>query len=425
MLPESGYVLVRDPLDRVENTRQLQALNAPDVGRVLVAITPGGTTLRNIGTDFLRALGKDPNAIGAGRNSTESWARTMIWLEVMGIRDVFVSRAHLLKPGLTADLMGLGAKIGLRLWFVAQAENLRASLESTFASWPVTEIDFGQFARHWKAAITRPQPRGPRPRRSAKRPDLPQVPLDDFTTFRAACREQLTTTEFARADAVFLAAKQHIAAWLDAAPTINEVSVATALRQLVSDCVWMPDLICRLRGAQVAALHAGYLVRVDLDAISDTTKPRVTLDEDAIRTLSIYGTPRLIAAATLMLATGRKPDELVALNLEDVAEDCATVHLGGDHAPVAIAPAARVYIQALMLERQATGAGPADPLFVYVPGTGRRNYALQRWTGRGMYDNVKRIERETGLLITSHVMSHGHTDAVAWARRRGISVLPL
>jgi hypothetical protein len=69
-----------------------------------------------------------------------------------------------------------------------------------------------------------------------------------------------------------------------------------------------------------------------------------------------------------------------------------------------------------------SGARPDDPLFVYVKGTGKRHGELLRWTNRGMYDEVKKVERESGLLLTTHLMDAGQRDAVAWARRRGISL---
>lgn len=423
MLPDPGLHLVLDPEDAIEHVQFLHDLAGPE-DRLLVAISPGADNKRIVGYDILRALGKGSELIGVDRSSREMWLRAQLWLEVSGVKDLFVTRAHLLPPWMLGELALLAIRADTRLWLVAQVSELNQSRNKFFATWPFERLRWSDFATRW-APPTTPQKARPKTQRRSRADLLPDVPIDDFTTFRASCRDLLSDEAFAAVDAEFLAGLDASCAYLDSHrdETITETMICDFVRDLIADIDWLPQLFARVRGCQAGALRAGYLMKVQLDVLSATSVARARLDEASIDILSRYSAPRYGAAAMLVAATGCQLDALTAMNLSDVSSDSRKVLIDGKSHSLPDGAAAMVEV--LVRERLAQRAEDDDPLFVYIKGTGRRYDKLHRWTPRGMYDNLKKIERESGLLLTSHLLNAGQRDAVNWARRRGISLQPI
>jgi hypothetical protein len=123
------------------------------------------------------------------------------------------------------------------------------------------------------------------------------------------------------------------------------------------------------------------------------------------------------------MATGRHYDDLCAVDLRDVEDGGWAVRVGKRRfdIPNHAAP----LIDAMVLERRLAGADDTDPLFVHVQGTGRRHGQLGRLPGKAMRNQLKRAERETGLLLTRHWTPKRNEDAISWVLRRGISVIAI
>lgn len=423
MLPETGMAVVRDPEDRFERLAFLRALDEGDQRRLFVPITPCADSTRIVANDLLKALGKAPDLVGAGRNGSEMWSRAGCWLEVSGTQDIFISRAHLLTNWLLEQLVGLATRSGARIWLVFQSAALRSAHERFIENWPVADLSFEQFETMWASRTARPKSKARRSKAAGAAHRLPQVPVDDFPTWRASCRALLSAEDFALVDVEFLDAVENAEDRFDEMAVLDEEAMCAYARELIAACDWMPQVLTRIRGAQVAAFHAGYLMKVNLDVLCSTRVSRIGLDDHVIAELDRYASPRFVAAATLMIASGAQLADIAAIDLGDVSDDGRRIQVGGK-AVTLPAGAARL-VEALVRERLNQRARAEDPLFVYVPGTGKRHGELLRATERGLFDNIKKIERETGLLITSHLVDAGQRDAVAWAKRRGISLMKI
>jgi hypothetical protein len=422
-LPDPGLFVVIDDEDTAERGTYLRGVAASDPDKLFVAITPGSDNNRTVGIDILRALGKDPDLVGAGRNSAETWQRAALWLELANLSDVFVSRAHLLPYWLMEDLVRLAARAQTRLWLIFQTPALQRRHVRFLRLWPVTRLEWGEFQARWDTPSRKRRRTSSKPTRAAEQARrLPHVPIDDFTTFRAACRELLSADDFALVDAEFLRAFQTTSAYLESqgGQAVTEETICAHVREAIADLDWMPTLTTRIRGSQVAAFHAGYLVKANLDALMTTRASRVKLDDEVLAKLSRYCTPRFAAAAVLVAAIDCQLEDLLALNIGDVAVGGNMVTVSG--ATHRLPPEAGRLVEGLARERLMQEATSEEPLFVYVPGTGRKHGARMRWTVRGMSDNLKKLERETGVLLTAHLRDHGQRNAVSWAQRRGISI---
>jgi integrase len=420
MLPDPGLFIVHDPEDKLENMQFLRDVTDGDARKLFVPISPGADNNKSVGNDFLRALGKDSNLLGAGRNATEMWQRACLWMEVGGLEDVYVSRAHLLPLWLLEEVARLAFRANARLWLIFQTAALTRPHERFVANWPFTELQWPEFAKRWSNPIPTGRQQNPVDSIEPQAERLPEVPLDDFTSFRASCRKLLDPPGFASVDAEFLSTFERTRAYLEAQRSPSETAICEHVRELISDVDWMPTVLTRVRGSQVAAFHAGYLMKVQLDVLSATRVSRIVLDEESLRLLDKYATARFGASAMLVAATGCQLDDILAMDLRDVGEGATVVRVAGRD--YRLPERAAAMVEVLVRERLARRAGPDDPLFVYVEGTGRRHNTLHRWTDRGMYDNLKKMERETGLLLTSHLRDAGQRNAVNWAHRRGISI---
>jgi len=420
---KTTLALVLDPGDAVEDAELLQRLHSPRDGRIVVEATPGGTTRRAAGHDLLRALGRDPNAVGGDRNGTETWVRATVWCIAEGVREIIVSRAHLFSGSLLDDLVGLAYAAQARLWLVAQAPDLKRSQQDALACWPIQQLSVAEFREQWKPAAARPKRGAAARANKAAAPvtPYPQVPLDDFTSFLAACHDLLPPADFAHVHRAWTESKEATARWLEQTEDIDEVGVEGWMRALLGHGATVPELLTRARGAQVGFFLAGWYLRVDIDLLARVQDgPRVGLEDWVCEVLRAYTQPRLAAAAVLSLGFGLSSEEIVAVDLEDLAQDGSQVAVRGTVEKV---PAkAMGLLLALALERRLAGAEPGDPLFVHLPSTGATRGAPVRWKAHGARLMIKQVERESGLPLTAHWESSRRPDDSTWARRRGVLV---
>lgn len=414
MPPEPGLFFVHDPDDVFEHIHSLREAAREDPSHLFVAVSPVADNVRTLGGDILRALGKDPNVSGSERREHTAWLRTLLWLQLSPAQEMYISRAHLLKPWLLEHLMGAACLCGVRLNLIFQGGALRRSQQRLLADWPVEERTVADLL----AGQSRKRRHAKRNRQVVAKKRLPAVPMDDFTSFRAAARQLLNDEDFRTVDAELLDAVDRTSAYIRRADVVDEAGLCEHLRDLIADSEWLPQIITRVRGAQVAAFHAGYLMRANLDVLAATRTPRVALDIETLLLIERYDNPRLTALMVLTTATGRELRDFEAMTLNDVTDQGQRIMIQGE-AHRLDARAAQA-VEVLVRERLAYFASDSDPLFAYTPGTGRRHGPRRPWTSRGMSDSLKRIERESNLMLTAHLTDAGQRDALAWARRRGI-----
>lgn len=416
MLPDSGLCFVHDPDDAFEHMHALRSAAEEDPTCLFVPITPIADNVRTLGGDILTALGKESSLAGSGRSGRERWLRALLWLQVSEVRTIYVSRAHLLKPWLLEHLIGAACLCNVRLILIFQSAALRRSQQQVLDDWPITKLTIEELLGGKGRKPKRQQPKEKRP--VVKR--LPAVPVDNFTSFRAAARGHLSDHDFAAVDAVFLDAVEQTSAYLAQGLDVSDSALCEHLRELIADSDWMPDILTRLRGSQVAAFHAGLLVRANLDVLAATRTPRARLEPETLAVIEQYETPRLTALMLVLTATALPLAAIQTIVLADIAGDGQQITIGGD--VYRLDPRAAALVDVLVRERLAYFAQDSDPLFIFTPGTGQRHGPKQPWTIRGMSDALKRVERESNLMLTTHLVDAGQRDAVAWARRRGISL---
>lgn len=413
MQPDGGLFYVHDPEDDFAQADLLRRAAASDARRLFVAITPGADNVRGVGGDILVALGKDQDTPGSGRSARDTWLRAQMWLQVSDIREMFISRAHLLPAALLEQILQAALLAGTRLVLIFQTAALRRGQQSFLANWPLRKLSIAELVE--SVDIKRVPAR-----REASSKRLPVVPIDDFTTFRAAARQLLRADAFAVVDQEFRSAFAATAAYLRGLESCTETAICQHVRGLIGDSDWMPQIVTRVRGSQVAAFHAGWLMKVNLHVLANTRSPRVHLDEPTLGLLEQLDTPRLAAAAALTVATGLPLDEMLAVGLNDIGSEGTRIRLGENFHE--LPPRAARMVEVLVRERLAHLAADDDPLFIYTKASAGQQGTVTRWTKRGMLDALKQVERETGLMLTTHLSDVGQANAVAWAHRRGISL---
>lgn len=413
-LPEPILFRVTDPDDDLAFLRFVQGLHAPGQGRIEMAITPYPDNLRSVAADIHEALGKDFDASGTGRTANELWSRSQLWLVVTEARDLFVNHVEQLGPTQLTELIKLAVGAGVRLWLIDQATTTTPARQRVLDRWPIIKLTTGDFRAHWSNAKPDNPPTG------AIHAPLPLVPLDDFLTFRAACHDILEPDQFKQVDAVFCQARARAQAWIADVNPVTDDAIAALLRDLLEDAQCYSELLTRLRATQGVMLLAGWLMRVDPDLLAATEESRVTFEPWVVAAIARYAAPRHAAAGALAVGTRLSPDSVTALNLGDCDPERGVLQTA--RGTITLDQPGRPLLAALYYDRRLSGADDTDPLFAYSPGTGTRGETLERWTGRGLNDRLKVMERETGVLLASHWQRRVRENDRASNRRRGVKL---
>jgi hypothetical protein len=416
-LPESPLVWVCDTEDDQRMLDALARIHAPALGRVAVSLSPSPASLRHVGFDILEALGKGCDLTGAGRNGTEVWSRALLWMVTNQVEELFVTRAQELKAGQTDELIKLAAGSGVRLWLIDQSVAVGKDRAQALERWPMQAISAEDFLERWAEVATAPTPSA-----SHRRP-LPPVPLDDFTSFRAACHDLLEPNDFERVDRAFLAGVRATERWLKQRDGLAEADVASHLRDAIENAGTYSEVLVRVRAAQVALFLTGWLLRVAPDVLAASQEPRVRDEPWVLEAIGEYCTPRMTAAATLALCTRLTLQGLVELDVGDVDLQRSVIHTRAGAVQLE-EPSMRL-VRAQALERRLQGGEDDEPLFLHSRGTGVRSEEMIRWTDRGVSDSLKKMERECGVLVAAHCHRGVRENDIAWMRRRGVCIQEL
>lgn len=405
-------------------------------GRVGVAARPGMRRVSWLVTDILSALGCDPLITGAGRPGDGDPHVAAAWLRTHGVRDLYVQFAWDISYPALHDTVMLARRAGVHLWLVGDTpySDRHAELLEPFAA---REWTGDNFLDHWSHLLDAPAgdtaPTQPDPdavsQTAVRWP--PRLPDDDFTTFRAACRDRLAGEEFAAVDAFLRDAHQdaidHLVPLLSTTSEAGTPGAAGGLEHTVAKWFgqrWattdsLAHFIVTVRASQVAAFGAGYFVQVDLDQLigtASTTPRRAQRNPDTWRLLQAYPQPYR-AAACALAAAGMGTNEMAELPVATYDPATGTAHDDSGR-PFTVELPARLFVETQQTLRRLTGAGETDRLFV-GPGDGRPMSA------RTLASAVRQARRELGAAVALAAPDRATPEPSRWCRRWGISIQEL
>jgi hypothetical protein len=361
--------VVFDPADTRRLVEAVSSLADLSAGRAVCHAFPVGSSLYGLGVALLLGVGKRFDAAQVERVQSRCWRLAEIWLAAEGIRDLFILRAHILGARQWNALLELATTRRVRLWLVVHRSGLRPTQQATLAETPATTLGAAEFLARW--AETSPV------NRPGDADEFPQVPADDFPTFRATCRRLLDPASFMRVDTVYRRAfsaahrwvRAQTANWHDRYSGIDAEAVGAFVRDLTAPSASPGETLVRLRGVQAALFLHGMLVTVDLRsrAMIGVTELRPTLSAAVADRLRAYCTPWWTAEAALVLLAEPPPGALSGMQIKDVAHDGAWVTIDGQQVSVPRYARSLVLAQRIdrceQLDRAGEHTAAAQPLF--------------------------------------------------------------
>ena len=367
MSAEAAVHIVEDLEDSRELVELIGAISNRLAGRVALHPTPGAAGRVQLASDLLVSLGKRFDALASERVRAKARDLVDVWVEAERVRHLFVLRAHLLAPGRWRDLLGLGRRRGIETWFIVHP-TAPAWLDGVLAGAPYRRWCPASFAARWRdvAAQGDGEPR---------RMSFPEVPADDFLTFRAAARRLLDGADFEHLDQTFCESMDRtdgaLGAWkrrvrMSPPPPLELADVSAQLQALLVTCSGPPEALTRLRGAQAAYFRAGWLVSFQPPLVptgaSVPLGPR--LDSAAAARLRRLCTPRSTSAMALFLAAEFRSLGLSRLNLGDIDDTGGDLAVG--RRGLLVPEYASSLVRAQLVERRRDGASASEPLFVHA-----------------------------------------------------------
>jgi hypothetical protein len=195
---------------------------------------PGRSATSTWPPTFLVCLGKRFDALRFGRAQRRAWELVDVWIQAEGIRHLFMLRAHRLAVPLCEMLVDLARRCRVDAWLIFGPSTGRAQLPEQL---PFRRWSQASFLARWDTTANG----GPGKGQSG---EFPELPADDFPTFRSACRRVLDAADFERVDGVFCAAMVHTAGWLkphtrrrsgSAGDSLDLGAVAAQIQELLCD----------------------------------------------------------------------------------------------------------------------------------------------------------------------------------------------
>jgi hypothetical protein len=401
-------------------------------GRVGVLARPGMRRTGWLAADLLRALGCRDDVTGAGRPGEGDWTLAGIWLKTHRVAHLYVQHAWTLPLPALEALLGAVEHTECVLWLVGDTAFTDRHRE-VLAPWTTVTTTGNEFINAW-ADISASH--GSVPLRvpdegatgghagdsAAARPEWPtHVPDDDFTMFRAACRDVLTDEQFTTVDAAFrrhvVVLRRAVAAMVTGGD-LSEETVAALLAEHWETARSMAHYITVVRAAQVAFFLAGHYLQVDLDQLigTATTMPRRALRSPATwARLHAYPEPHRGAVCALA-AAGIAVDDMRLIAVGSYDPSTGTVATD-DGRSVAVEPAARAFVEAQQHLRDRQGADASDPLFATRVGAPMSATAL--------VTVINTARRELGVAVAPARQDRKAVSGDRWMTRWGVSLQEL
>jgi hypothetical protein len=393
--------------------RRLRGASNPDAGLVVAAVPPDLRRSYPLTWELLAGFGKQRDVSGTGRHEDMDWELVASWVLAHEVRDLVLVDAQWIPPRVFPDMIGLAAATGITLWLVAHAP-LDDAYADTLNAWPTEAGHAAELA----SLVTRAYA----PPTDPLTPDYPRLPSDSYLTFRAEARRRLLPDEFALVDGRLLEAHRRAAKWFASQPrsAVDEDSVLAYARRRLHDCASAEEMLIEIRGLQVAAHHAEWLVSADLTrlvATSQNAAAAAVHSPHTWRRLRAYRQPYRGAACALV-ACELALESILEVRLSDVDADGGVVEAvrTGTAEQVQLPPGAEVYLRAQVYHRQIQGAGPDDPLFATEEGPMRDRY---------LANAVRAAVTEVGVPLYSQQVERAEIDRKRWARRWGLAVQAL
>jgi hypothetical protein len=245
--PEPTAHLIIDPHDSAATVALVNSLASLAEGRIACPPTPPTRTNDWVSFDLLAALGKRFDTPGAPNpGSRPAWALVRTWLRAEQIADIFVLRAHRLRQPTWAALRQLASEVPARLWMIA-ADRPHSHQLAAAARLGIVILKLADFQHLWSTDPAR----GPAQRKQTS-PPIPQLPHAGALAFRAACREQLSSAQFAQMQR-FARAVIRSSHALRHKPPITAGSLARLIWLLTAGSESGSDLLVRLRACRSRA----------------------------------------------------------------------------------------------------------------------------------------------------------------------------
>jgi len=317
-------------------------------------------------------------------------------------------------PSHVVDLIHLGIEIDTRLWLLADS-HLSEEHHQLLASWDVLPGTAEDFHERWERRPVSGHVAGQPPERAAAA--FPAVPPDDFPTFYARARRELSAGDFALVDSLYRTSfTEGLRIFANGTP--DEEDLSAALHDLVAGLVTKQEALVAIRGVQAAALRNGVLVKVDperfLTRAGEISGAARLQPEDWAR-LGCFCEPS-DAAVGVLAALGIDAKDIATLPATEVAADGSTVLSNGSE--IAVPTEARRYLVALHLFRLSVGASD-DGLFLEQPRG--RFPASATSVGR----TILKVSRISGLALKARRMRTQRAAATHWTHRFGLCIQEL
>lgn len=408
MRPDPAINVVSDPHDSLDLAKKVASLADRTEGRVVLHLTPGVASTADLAADLLVAIGKRFDALRFEKTRSRAWPLVEVWFRAEQVQHLFVLRAGRLSPPLRRRITNLDTDLGVHVWLIGAS--------ATGSGSGVGRWDTDSFGERWSEAPAAAE-------HGLDDAGFPEVPDDEFTTFRATCRRLLDPASFGRVDRVYCESMDATARWL--APTVrgrdrlDTNDAAVQLQSLLVASLSAAEALTRLRGAQAAYFLAGWLVPFPPSgcALMGGIVPLgPTLDPVTARRLRRLCQPSSTAAMAIMLVTDLRSKELARLNVGDVDPTGERVLVGTrPDSYFAIPPYAASLVRAQLIDRHRSGAADGDAMFVDTR-TGERFEPDQ------LKSALRTLCRRTALAVGLDERGRWAADPTAWLRRRRLDL---
>jgi hypothetical protein len=359
---------------------------------VWVTVRPNLRRIHVLAGDILGALGKRRDVGGKGRNESEDVTLAAAWLRAHEAEHLVVVEAQRFHPRILASLCTLADRSNVGLWLLHRP--------------PITDATHRAITRRAPAArllseVPRPDTPTHQPEALPRR-SLGPVPTHDFHVFAAAVRATLDHEQ--QASTLALHAAAYDRTWNRMGTGTDSVTlVADELVQTLRAAPPEPELLCELRGIQLAAWEHDLHVAVDLDRLLHNEERPRTTPAQAAPALLTYRQPYR-AIIWLLAANHVGLDTAASLPLGAVAADGHAVTVEGDQ--LAVPDALRPALRAQLVLR--AGCPVDEPLLPY--------------TAKTLSRALTEITDDLGLATHGRLAERQSSNPQTWLRKLGITI---
>ncbi|HEY3548651.1 MAG TPA: hypothetical protein VGK17_21460 [Propionicimonas sp.] len=344
----------------VEADRWIIGLNRPEAGVLAAAARPASDALWSLAAALHRALGQQQPLLTTSQGDRDLLAT---WIQAYRIADVIVHHADPYPPTVLHELEALLTRAGARTWYVVDASVHPLVVQEMEQTGAVESQSWAAFRAHWEplSAGNAVEPAGSEGRLDP----APAWAIQHARLERAATR---------RIDLPYIEGFCAAAGWTRRErPT--KVAIAGAMRETLDRFDDAECFVAAVRGLAVALHELGWQVTLDVARLAgQSCGVPLSQPGDVVRLGQIrhFRDPRT-AAVTALAALDLSRDEILGLQLADVARDGDRIELW--HDTLNVPEVVRPVLRAQLLVRTRDGAVGSDPFFV----DGRRPLSARRF----------------------------------------------